>query len=47
MEMRSAYKVLVGTLCGKRPLRRLWHRWKDNIKMVFNEVGCGDVNWFE
>jgi hypothetical protein len=47
MEMRNAYKVLVGTLCGKRPLGRPRHRWKDNIKMVFKEIGCEDVNWIK
>ena len=32
---------------GKRPLRRLRHRWEDNIKMELQEVGgvCGD--WVE
>ena len=25
---------------GKRPLGRLRHRWEDNIKMDFQEVGC-------
>jgi hypothetical protein len=38
---RSAYKILVGTYEGKRPLRRPMHRLEDNIKMDFKETGCG------
>jgi hypothetical protein len=30
-EEREVYKVLVGKLEGKRPLRRLRHRWEDGI----------------
>jgi len=29
----------------KRPLGRPRHRWEDNIKMDFQEVGCGGVDW--
>ena len=25
---------------GKRPIGRPWSRWKDNIKMDLQEVGC-------
>jgi len=28
-----------------RPIRR--QRWKDNIRMVLHEVGCGAVDWIE
>jgi hypothetical protein len=31
----------------KRPLRRLRHRWEDNIKVDLQEVGCGGMNWIE
>jgi hypothetical protein len=31
--MRNAYKILVGKLEGKGPLRRPSYRWEDNIKM--------------
>ena len=31
----------------KRPLGRLRHRWKDNIKMDLQEVGCGVMDWIE
>jgi hypothetical protein len=30
---------------GKRPLTRPRRRWKDNVKMALQEVGCGSVNW--
>jgi hypothetical protein len=39
--MRCSYRVLVGKPEGKRPLGRSRHRWKDNIKMDFQEVGWG------
>ena len=41
------YRVLVGKPEGKRPLGRLRHRWKDNIKMDLQVVGCGGVDWIE
>jgi hypothetical protein len=31
----GAYRVVVGTPEGKRPLGRLRPKWKDNIKMDF------------
>ena len=40
-------KVLVGKPEGKRPLGRLRHRWEDNIKMDFQEVGRGCGDWME
>ena len=46
-EKRGVYRGLVGKPEGKRPLRRPRHRWKDNIKMDFQEVGCGGVDWNE
>jgi hypothetical protein len=30
---RNAYKILVGTPQGKRPLGRPGRRWEDNIKL--------------
>jgi hypothetical protein len=30
-ETRNAYRILVGSPEGKRPLRRLRRRWMDNI----------------
>jgi hypothetical protein len=31
----------------KRPLGRPRCRWKDNIKMDLQEVGCGGVHWID
>jgi len=46
-EGRGVYRVLVGTPEGKRPFGRPRPRWEDNIKMDFQEVGCGGVGWIE
>ena len=46
-ERRGVFRVLVGKPEGKRPLGRYWRRWKDNIKMDLQEVGCGDMDWIE
>ena len=32
---------------GKRPLGRSRRRWKDNIKMDLQEVGCGVMDWVD
>jgi hypothetical protein len=32
-EKRDAFRVLIGTLEGKRPLGRPSRRWEDNMKM--------------
>jgi hypothetical protein len=32
---------------GKTSLERPRRRWEDNIKMDFQEVGCGDMDWIE
>ncbi|KAJ4426809.1 hypothetical protein ANN_26608 [Periplaneta americana] len=42
-ESRNAYRVLVGRLEGKIPLRRPRRRWEDNIKMDLREVGYDDL----
>jgi hypothetical protein len=42
-EKRNAYRILVGTLEGKRPLERPRHRWEDNIKMNLREIGWDGV----
>ena len=36
-----------GNLKGKRPLGRPRRRWKDNIKMDLQEVGCLSMEWIE
>ena len=46
-ERRGVYGVLMGKPEGKRPLGRPRRRWEDNIKMDFQEVGCGDMDWIE
>jgi hypothetical protein len=38
---------VVGKLEGKRPRGRPRHRWKDNIKMDQQKVGCGFMYWIE
>jgi hypothetical protein len=42
---RNAYNILVGKPEGKRLLRRLRHRWEDNIKMYLREIGWEDADW--
>jgi hypothetical protein len=44
-EERGAYRVLVGTTEGKRPLGIPRRRWDDNIRMDLQEVGCGVMDW--
>jgi hypothetical protein len=46
-ERRGVYRVLVGKPEGRRPLGRPRHRWEDNIRMDFQEVGYGCVDWME
>jgi len=46
-ERRGVYRVLVGKPDGKRPFGRPRCRWKDNIKMDPQEVGCGGMDWIE
>ena len=45
MRMGERRGVLVGNPEGKRPLGRPRHRWEDNIKMDFQEVGCVGMDW--
>ena len=44
---KGAFRVLVGKPEGKRPLVRTTHRWKNNIEMNIQEVGCGGMDWIE
>jgi hypothetical protein len=39
----GVYRVLVGKPARKRQLGRPRRRWKDNIKMDIQEVGCGSM----
>jgi hypothetical protein len=40
-ERRGAYVVLVGKAEGERPLGGPWHRWEDNIKIIFGKWDVG------
>jgi hypothetical protein len=46
-EVRNAYKILIGKIEGKRPLRRHKHKWEDfsSIKIDFNERELEGVDW--
>jgi len=44
-EEKGVHRVLLGKPEGRRPLRRPRHRWVDNIRMDFQEVGCGYMGW--
>jgi hypothetical protein len=44
-EGRSVYRVLVGRLEGKGPLRRPRRSWEDNIKLDLREIGIDGANW--
>jgi hypothetical protein len=41
----GAYMVLVRKPKEKRPLGRPRRKWVDNIRMDFQEVGCGYMDW--
>jgi hypothetical protein len=44
-ENRNAYRLLVGKPEGKRLLGRPRRRWVNNIRIYFQVVGWGDVDW--
>jgi hypothetical protein len=44
-ERRCEYRILVRRPEGRRPLGSPRHRWEDNIKMDFQEVGWEDRDW--
>jgi hypothetical protein len=44
---RGVYRVLVGKPEDKRPLGIHRRRWEDNIKMDFQKVEYGGIDWFE
>jgi hypothetical protein len=46
-EIRGVYRILVWKCEGKRPLGSPRHRCEDNIKIQFQEVGCGGMDWIE
>jgi len=44
---RGVFRVLEGKPEGKRRVGRPKRRWKDNIKIDLQEVGCGGMDWIE
>jgi len=46
-EGRGVYRVLVAKPEGKRSLGRPRCRWKDNIKLDLQAMGCGGLDWIE
>jgi hypothetical protein len=44
---RGVYWVLVVKPEGNRPLETLRSRWKNNIKMDLQEVGCEGMDWID
>ena len=44
-EESGMYRISVGKPEGKRPLGRPRRKWEDNIRMDFQEVGCGYMDW--
>jgi hypothetical protein len=46
-EERNVYKILMGQLEGKRPLRNPRRRWEDGIRMDLREIGLGSMDWIQ
>jgi hypothetical protein len=46
-EKRNAYRILVGTSEGNRPLGRSRHRREDNIKMDLRDIEWGGMDWID
>ena len=46
-EGRRAFKILIGTPAGKRPLGRPRRRWEDNARMDLKEIGIITRNWVD
>ena len=46
-EGRSAFKILTGKPTVKRSLVRPRRRWKDNIRMDFEELHINAGNWVQ
>ena len=46
-ERKGVYRVLVGQPEGKKLLGGPRRRWEYNIKMDFQEMGCGGMDWIE
>ena len=46
-ERSDVYRVLVGKPEGKGPIGRPSHKREDNVKMNFQEAGCGGMEWID
>ena len=46
-DRRGVYKVSLGKPEGKKALGKPRRRWKNNIKMDLQEVGCEGMDWIE
>jgi hypothetical protein len=46
-EKRNAYRILVGKSEGKIPPGRPKHKWVDNIKVDFREIGWDGMDWID
>ena len=46
-EGRNDFKILTDKPTGKSSSERLRHRWEDNIRMYFKEVGINTRNWVD
>jgi hypothetical protein len=44
-EERGVYRVSVGKPEGKRLMGKSRRRWKDNIRMDLQGVGCRGMDW--
>jgi hypothetical protein len=44
-EKKIAYRLLVGKPGAKRPLGKPRNRWVDNVKLYFEKIGWGGVDW--
>ena len=44
-EGRSAFKILIGTPAGKKPIGRPRCRWEDRIRLDLKETGINTKNW--
>jgi len=47
VDRKGVYMVLVGNPEGTRPFGGPRAKWKNNMKMNLQEVGCGGMDWIE
>jgi hypothetical protein len=43
---KTAYKILVEKLEGRRPLEKHRHRWENNMRMNMEVIECEEVDGF-